>query len=104
MRNFLSIVAHATVSRIWLIHDHDGDDVSKWYEVALEMDGPDQEMVQTLEFTVTYVEEDPKRFLEPLLDGMGWDGEIQDMHQGTGYGGLASTTAEEHDITQLTQQ
>jgi hypothetical protein len=37
------------LSYVWLIHDHDGDYVCRWYRVSVESD---DDMIQTIEVTL----------------------------------------------------
>jgi hypothetical protein len=82
----MAIIQRATVSRIWLIHDHDGEGgVIKWFEIGLEV--PDNKHVQTMEMTVNY--DDQHQLLEEFLDLNGFAEDapaIRYFHQGHGIG------------------
>lgn len=90
MISFVHAVETASIAYIWLVHDHEEEDgnVNHWYHVALEPIGEIQGVIQTIEFTVTYGgDDDPTKYLEPILAHMGWTGEIQNAHQGYGHEG-----------------
>ena len=92
MISLVKLLLLGSISHVHLIcdHDPDGETVSHWFNVSIEL--PQNNHVQTLEFTVNYgPDEDRCRFLDEILASVDmWypHDRILEAHQGYGYEGF----------------